>query len=181
MTLGLMRVNLKKRELSMRGISLGVPFSRVLSATSCIVLASQFAAFAQADYRVISVTYGGAISGTVKWVGPLPRKSSYPITKDAAVCDPDSRKTTDLERLVVGPDGGVANTVIYLKDVSVGKAFDLPEQRSHLDQKTCRYIPHILLVPAKRSLTMTSSDNTLHTVHMDGVRRSTCRFPSLTA
>ena len=41
---------------------------------------------------------------------------------------------------------------------------DLPEQRRHLDQKHCHYIPHILLVPENSSLTIVSSDVTLHTI-----------------
>jgi hypothetical protein len=81
--------------------------------------------------------------------GPIPHTIDFPITKDLQICDPDSKKTTDLERLIVGPDGGIANTVVYLKNISSGKAMDLPEQRHHLDQKRCHYIPHILLVPER--------------------------------
>jgi len=111
-----------------------------------IFFAATAAVFAQ-DYKVISVTDGGTIAGTVKWSGPVPRTAEFPITKDIQICDPDSKKTADLERLIVGSQGGVANTVVYLKNISAGKAMDLPEQRRHLDQKNCRYVPHILLVP----------------------------------
>ena len=45
---------------------------------------------------------------------------------------------------------------------------DLPEPRRFLDQKHCRYEPHVLLVPENSSLQMKSSDPVLHTVHMDG-------------
>jgi Polysaccharide lyase family 4, domain II len=129
------------------------------------------------DYKVISVTDGGTISGTIKWSGPVPRAAEFPITKDTQICDPDSRKTADLERLIVGPQGGVANTVVYLKDIKAGKAMDLPKQRRHLDQKKCRYIPHILLVPQNGSLDMMSSDATLHTIHMDGAATFNLPFP----
>ncbi len=135
------------------------------------------AALAQNDYRVVSVTDGGTISGMVKWSGPMLHTLDFPVTKDLQICDPDSKKTTDLERLIVGPDGGVANTVVYLKNITSGKALDLPEQRRHLDQKRCRYIPHILLVPEKGTLNMMSSDATLHTVHMDGAATFNLPFP----
>ena len=135
------------------------------------------AAFAQSDYKVVTVTDGGTISGTVKWAGPVPHALEFPITKDSQICDPDSRKTADLERLVLGPQGGVANTVVYLKNITQGKAMDLPEQRSHLDQKHCRYIPHILLVPENGMLEMMSSDATLHTIHMDGAATFNLPFP----
>lgn len=144
-----------------------------------LFLAFCFAATASVaqDYKVIAVTDGGTISGTIKWSGPVPRAAEFPITKDTQICDPDSRKTADLERLIVGPQGGVANTVVYLKDIKAGKAMDLPEQRRHLDQKKCRYIPHILLVPQNSSLDMMSSDATLHTIHMDGAATFNLPFP----
>jgi hypothetical protein len=132
---------------------------------------------AQDVYRVITVTDSGTISGTVKWAGPVPRPLTFPITKDPQICDPDSNKTADLERLIIGPEGGVANTVVYLKNITSGKALELPEQRRHLDQKHCRYIPHILLVPQNSSLEMVSSDATLHTIHMDGAATYNLPFP----
>jgi hypothetical protein len=142
-----------------------------------LCLAAATAAFAQSDYRVIKVTDGGTISGTVKWAGPLPHNLDFPVIKDAQICDPDSHKTTDLERLIVGPKGGVANAVVYLQNISSGKAIDLPEQRRHLDQKRCHYVPHILLVPEKGALAMQSSDATLHTIHMDGAATFNLPFP----
>ncbi len=147
--------------------------------------AATAAAFSQSDYKVITVSDGGTISGTVKWSGPVPRALDFPVTKDPQICDPDSKKTVDLERLIIGPQGGLANTVVYLKDISSGKAMDLPEQRRHLNQKHCRYInqkhcryiPHILLVPENGSLSMVSSDATLHTIHMDGAATFNLPFP----
>jgi len=134
-------------------------------------------AWAQGDYKVISVADGGTISGTVKWTGPMPRNLQFPVTKDAQICDPEGKKTTDLDRLIVGPQGGVANTIVYLKNITAGKALELPEQRRHLDQKSCHYIPHILLVPQNGQLSLKSSDATLHTVHMDGAATFNLPFP----
>jgi hypothetical protein len=128
-------------------------------------------------YQVITVTNGGTITGTVKWSGPMPHLASMTIFKDQQVCDPESAKTRDLERLVVGPQDGVANTVVYLKNVSSGKAMDIPDQRRFLDQKHCRYEPHVLLVPAKATLQIKSSDAVLHTVHMDGAATYNLPFP----
>ena len=134
-------------------------------------------AFAQGDYKVISVTDGGTISGTIKWSGPAPRQLDFPVTKDPQICDPDGKKTVSLDRLLIGPEGGVANTIVYLKNISAGKALELPEQRRHLDQRRCHYIPHILLVAENEILEMRSSDATLHTVHMDGAASFNLPFP----
>ncbi len=134
-------------------------------------------ALGQSDYRVISVANGGTISGTVKWSGPVPRLAQFPITKDPQICDPEGKKTVSLGRLIIGSDDGVANTIVYLKNISAGKAMDLPEQRRHLDQHHCEYVPHILLVPEGAQLQMQSSDATLHTVHMDGAASFNLPFP----
>ena len=152
---------------------------RISVARSLIVflLAVAASALAQSDYTVISVTDGGTISGTVKWTGPEPKLLDFTVTKDPQICDPEGKKSVSLERLLIGPDSGVANTVVYLKNISAGKALQLPEQRRHLDQHHCRYIPHILLVPANAELQMQSSDATLHTVHMDGAATYNLPFP----
>jgi hypothetical protein len=132
---------------------------------------------AQSEYQVVSVSNGGTIKGTISWSGPVPRPIVLAISKDPQVCDPESLKIRDLERLIIGPQHGVANTVVYLKNITSGKAMDLPEPRRFLDQKHCRYEPHILLVPQGSPLQMKSSDATLHTVHMEGAATYNLPFP----
>src|SRR5271170_5070978 len=145
---------------------------------SVVVLFLTLASFAAGqDYKVISVSDGGTISGTVKWSGPVPHELDFPVTKDFQACDPDGKKTVSLDRLIVGPEGGVANTIVYLKNISEGKAMELPEQRRRLDQKRCIYVPHILIVPQNTALQMLSSDAILHTIHMDGAATYNLPFP----
>ena len=134
-------------------------------------------AAAQNDYKVIDVNDGGTISGTIRWGGAVPHEMDFPITKDTQICDPEGKKSVSLERLIIGPEGGVANTIVYLNNISAGKAMELPEQRRHLDQKHCRYVPHILLVPENSALQMQSSDATLHIIHMDGAASFNLPFP----
>jgi hypothetical protein len=142
----------------------------------CVLATVQMAA-AQGGYQVVVLHDPGTIKGTVKWSGALPHIPSLAINKDPEICDPESHKTRDLERLVVGSQGGVANTVVFLRDISSGKAMDIPEPRRFLNQKLCRYEPHILLVPANGALQLKSSDATLHTVHMDGAASYNLPFP----
>jgi hypothetical protein len=132
-----------------------------------IVLASQLS-IGQDGYQVVAVQDGGTIRGTVKWQGPAPHLIASEINKDPQICDPLGEKHRDLERLLVSPSGGVANTVVFLRDISRGKPMELPAARRSLNQKNCRYEPHILLVPVQGTLTVKSSDPLLHTVHMSG-------------
>jgi len=67
--------------------------------------------------------------------------------------------------------------VVFLKNISSGKAMDIPENRRFLDQKDCRYEPHILLVPQNTLLQMKSSDATLQTIHIDGAATYNLPFP----
>lgn len=131
----------------------------------------------QTAYQTITVSDGGTITGSVKWSGPVPKIAPIAINKDAEVCDPQAQKKRDLERLVVAANGGVANTVVFLKDIKKGKEMDLPEGRQFLNQRTCRYEPHVLLVPDNGTLHLKSSDPVLHTVHMSGASDYNLPFP----
>ncbi|MGO9405021.1 MAG: hypothetical protein ACLPVW_16280 [Terriglobales bacterium] len=138
-----------------------------LLALAVIAFAPNLSA-AQTDYQVVSVENGGTIKGMVKWQGSLPHLMASEINKDQQICDPLGEKRRDLERLLVAPNGGVANTVVFLRNITRGKAMDLPAPRRFLDQKNCRYEPHILLVPLRATLTVRDSDPLLHTVQMTG-------------
>ncbi|HEY0702165.1 MAG TPA: carboxypeptidase regulatory-like domain-containing protein [Candidatus Acidoferrales bacterium] len=154
----------------------GLLAAGILLAASCVF--SGVAAAQTADYTPITVENGGTITGNVKWSGPAPKIPKLPLTKNVDVCDPEGQKTRDLERIVINSDGnGVANTVVFLRGVTRGKAMDLPEPRATLDQHTCRYVPHILLVPQGGTLKIKSSDPVLHTVQMFGVATNNVPFP----
>jgi len=77
-----------------------------MSQTTCVTLAMLLIAAsskapAQDGYTVIPVTNGGTITGTVKWSGPEPKGLDVPVNKDPEICDPESHKEKNLERLVV--------------------------------------------------------------------------------
>ncbi|MFZ3217242.1 MAG: carboxypeptidase regulatory-like domain-containing protein [Candidatus Acidiferrales bacterium] len=153
----------------------------LIQAICLVVLLIPFCAqraAAQSDYTVINVQNGGAIAGTVTWSGPIPKIPKLAITKNPDVCDPEGMKTRDLERLLINPDGGgVANTVVFLRGITRGKAMDLPPSRQQLNQKTCRYIPHIMIVPESSALKIESTDPVLHTVQMFGAASNNIPFP----
>ena len=146
-------------------------------AMAAALLSAPFGAAQSSTYHVIAVQDGGAIKGSVKWQGPLPHLVPSQINKDQKICDPQGQKRRDLERLIVGDNSGVANTVVFLKDITKGKPMELPEPLRFLNQKSCRYEPHILLVPLQGNLQVKSSDPTLHTVHMSGASDYNLPFP----
>ena len=151
-----------------------VMFRFVLLAATILSM-SGFAS-AQGTYTVTPVVDGGTITGTVKWAGTRPKPLLLPINRDQNVCDPNDAKMRDLERLEIAENGGVANTVVYLANISHGKPIDLPLARRSLNQKQCRYEPHIFLVPQGGALSMMTSDPVLHNIHMTGASSYNAAF-----
>jgi Polysaccharide lyase family 4, domain II len=151
-------------------------FSRLFAVFFLFAFSAAPLARAQ-DYQVIPVPNGGSISGVVKWSGERPKPLNLPISKDVAVCDPQKTGSRDLDRILINSEGEVENTVVYLKGVTHGKAWDPAQMNPVVDQKACRYIQHITLVPLGSNVGMKSSDPILHTIHMTGSADYNLPFP----
>lgn len=110
----------------------------------------------------------GTISGTVTFAGSAPGPVKLDITIDHEVCD---REPKFREDLVVAPrTGGLKNVVVWLKDMPE-QASDTPPAPSDpatLDQRGCRFIPHVLIVPVGETLNILNSDGILHNIHTRG-------------
>ena len=66
---------------------------------------------------------------------------------------------------MVGDGSGLQNVFVYVKDGLGDRAFPVPSTPVVLDQKECRYVPHVLGIQVGQTLEIASSDNTLHNVH----------------
>ena len=69
------------------------------------------------------------------------------------------------ETVVVGDAGALQNVFVYVKDGLGDLRFPIPSPPIVLDQKDCRYVPHVLGVQMGQSLEILNSDPTLHNVH----------------
>jgi hypothetical protein len=101
------------------------------------------------------------VSGTIKFEGtPRPPR---PVRMDS---DPKcvSNGATS-ETLLVGPDGGLQNVFVYVKDGLGNQTFPAPKTPVLLDQDGCRYTPHVFGVQVGQPVHVTNSDPTLHNVH----------------
>lgn len=114
-----------------------------------------------ADYVAIEVMDGGAVRGVVRFNGDVPPARTVPVTMDTATCGSARR----VQPLVVGPHGGLADAVVSLADVRRGAAF-APEAPATLDQRDCRFTPHVLLAPVTGSVRVLNSDPLTHNVHL---------------
>ena len=111
----------------------------------------------------------GSITGAVNFTGEAP--APKPISMDADAACAQSNPNPQTEDVVV-KDGKLANVLVYIKDgkTTDGKnitsfAFEVPATEVVLDQKGCRYIPHVLGMMAGQKLKVLNSDPTAHNVH----------------
>jgi len=111
----------------------------------------------ETGYQVETVSNGGVIVGAVRWRGPVPPPRVVPVQQDAQVC---GQRRVIYPVRVVG--GGIADAVVWLDDITHGKAYDFPQ--AVLDQKDCEYVPHVLVMQPG-DLTVKSSDPMPHNVH----------------
>jgi plastocyanin len=102
----------------------------------------------------------GTISGTVR-VNPVPAAGPpVKIAKDAAVCGAEAAR----DRLVVTPDGALANVVVSLKAPHALHT-PAPTPNASIDQVGCRYTPHVQAVTVGTTLSLLNNDAVLHSVH----------------
>lgn len=110
----------------------------------------------------------GSISGIVTFTGDSPKNEIYKHSPE--IC----RHQQPLDRLVVGKSGGVQYALLYLKNPPPGSAANM--KPAVINQKECRYSPHLSIAAKGSSLEMVNSDDMLHTSHAylyTGMERST--------
>jgi hypothetical protein len=122
-----------------------------------VVLA--FGSATASAYEVAPVSGGGKIEGKITWTGSVPTKKIIP-TKDKEVCG----SPRDDPQIRVGPDKGVQDAVVYLKDVQKGKAWGPADKTPVLDQEHCVFRPAVQVIRAGK-IEITSSDPILHNTH----------------
>ncbi|MGF1627902.1 MAG: carboxypeptidase regulatory-like domain-containing protein [Kiloniellaceae bacterium] len=110
-------------------------------------------------YEAGSVSNGGTVTGKVTYSGAVPTKKVIP-TKDSEVCG----KIRDVKLVLVGPDNGVRDAVVFLKDVASGKDWGEPESLPEIDNIACEFEPHVQVIRAGE-LDVVNSDPVLHNTH----------------
>jgi len=118
-------------------------------------------AFALAvTFMTARVFAAGSIQGTVKVAQPCPKPPAHPVVKDGSVCG----KEAPNESVLVDKKGGLQNVVVSIKDATFpGKP--VPVANAALDQKGCRYFPHVQALTVGTPLSLMNNDAILHNVH----------------
>jgi len=103
----------------------------------------------------------GTIKGRFKFGGTAPTAAELKADKDVEVCG--KHKLVN-EELAVGADGGVANVVIFIRDKDVKVHPDLAGKKDAvvMDNKDCRFEPHVAFVQVGQPLKLKNSDSIGH-------------------
>ena len=104
----------------------------------------------------------GGIAGVVTFQGQAPAAERITMDSDP-YCTKQPPNST--ESVKVGEGSGLQNVFVYVKDGLGNRVFPVPSAAVVLDQKGCRYAPHVLGIQVGQTLEILSSDNTLHNVH----------------
>jgi hypothetical protein len=106
----------------------------------------------------------GTITGKILFTGTAPAPKTLDFSADPVCVSAATNKTTDD---VMVKDGKLANVFVYIKSGgAVDKySFAIPADEPQIDQKGCRYAPHVLGVMAKQNIKIINSDNTTHNIH----------------
>lgn len=143
----------------MRGIECTAVLAAGIAAILWIAPASSSAAAPQnvAGYTV-QAGAGGTVSGKITYDGKPVKAKKVTVTQDQGACG--SMKEMDPVEI---KDGGVANAVVWIDDITKGKAFAYPAPT--IDQKGCMFMPHVIVM-APGELKVTNSDQAAHNVHI---------------
>ena len=111
-----------------------------------------------------SVPTGSAgISGKVTVEGDVPEAEVIRMNADP-VCVQETSGDQLTEFFLLGEEGALGNVFVYVKE-GVSGTFDPPSPAVTMDQKGCRYNPHVFGVQVGQTVTIVNSDPTLHNVH----------------
>ncbi len=124
---------------------------------------SQKAATTPANYLTVDLATSATIRGTVRFTGNAPQPVQIDMGFDPA-CQYTSSGPNMSEQYVVH-DGKLANVYIYVKSGLEGKAFASQTTPVVLDQRGCRYIPHVLALTVNQPLRIVNDDPAMHNIH----------------
>jgi plastocyanin len=106
-----------------------------------------------------------SITGTVTFSGTAP--TLPPLTMDADPdCDKMHAEPVPSEMLVLGSGNTMANIMVWVSGgLPAGKTWPAPATPVVMDQRGCKYEPHVMGIMVGQAYRILNSDGILHNVH----------------
>src|SRR3954464_15411361 len=128
-----------------------------------------------AGQRVDTAT-AGTLKGVVTLDGTAPKNEAIKMNADP-VCVRENKTPQFQETYQVGSDGkSLANVFVYVKDGLGNYTYDVPGDPIVLEQKGCRYIPHVFGLQIGQKLQVVNDDPTLHNIHASPMQNAEFNF-----
>ena len=118
---------------------------------------------ASAAAPAAGATGNASITGRIVFEGPIPAPEKFKMTADA-FCVKQNPGEVARQDAEVGPDRGIKDVFVYVKSGITG-TYPPPATPAVIDQRGCRYHPHVFGMVAGQSLDILNSDDTLHNIH----------------
>jgi len=105
----------------------------------------------------------GAVEGTVHFAGKPPERLRIDMSQDPECSTAGGE---NLAEQYVVHDGKLANVYVYIKSgPPMVWGYVGPDTPVVLDQKGCRYVPHVIAVVRGGTVEFRNSDGTMHNIH----------------
>jgi plastocyanin len=113
----------------------------------------------------VDTATAGDVKGVVMLDGVAPKNEPIKMNADP-VCMKENSTPQFQETWEVGSDGkSLGNVFVYVKDGLGNYVFETPTKPATIDQKSCRYHPHVFGMMVNQPLEIINSDPTLHNIH----------------
>jgi hypothetical protein len=113
------------------------------------------------DAKKVDTSTAATVKRKVVLEGTPPVNPLLKMTSDPACGNAEVRAESYLV-----DNGALQNVFVHIKDGLGNKyIFDTPTEPVKLDQKGCRYVPHVVGLRVTQPLEVSNSDETLHNVH----------------
>ena len=117
---------------------------------------------------VVDPATAAAVTATVKFEGDVPAPTMVRIDGDPKCVAENGGSERASESILVGSGNSLQNVFVYVKDGVGNYAFPIPSEPVVLDQRKCRYAPHVLGVRVGQRLSIKNSDPLLHNIRAEG-------------
>ena len=114
----------------------------------------------------------GSIKGRFLLGGDAPAPAAIKADKDVEVC---GKHKLVSEELVVGSDKGIANVVVFVRDKGIKvhpDAAAAKAEKAVLDNKDCRFTPHVIFVQTGQPFVLKNSDTVGHNSNVATVKNA---------
>lgn len=104
------------------------------------------------------------VTGTVTYKGA--KRAVKVLSMDAEEdCQKLHPTPVTEERIVVSPEGRLANAFVYIKTGLENQRFDAPAEAVVLEQRGCQFVPRVMALRTGQILKVKNSDPVSHNVH----------------